>query len=60
MAFSGFGPYHHLWHVDTPTKGTNVFHTPCAMPPVLGLVKIDLWQEKLALLQTAFYRVFLG
>jgi hypothetical protein len=40
MVAGGFGPYHRLWHGATPTKCTDVIHTPWAMPPTLGLGSI--------------------
>jgi hypothetical protein len=38
MAFSGFGPYHSLWHEDAPTKHIGIIPTQWTMVDALGLV----------------------
>jgi hypothetical protein len=35
MVFSGFGPYHGLWHGNAPTKHIGVMPTPWTMADVL-------------------------
>ncbi len=40
MALSGFGPYHGLWHDDTPIKHIGGMPTPWTMADALGLVQI--------------------
>jgi hypothetical protein len=37
MVLSGFGPYHGLWHKDTPTKCIDITPTLGTMRHVLGL-----------------------
>jgi hypothetical protein len=37
MVLSGFGPYHGLWHKDTPTKCIDITPTSGAMTRALGL-----------------------
>jgi hypothetical protein len=37
IVWSSFGPYHGLWHEDTPTKRIGIIPTPWTMMPALGL-----------------------
>ena len=44
MAAGGFGPYHHLWADDAPSKRIGVTPTPWAMMPALGFVPYHRWR----------------